>query len=478
MAIPFRRFLVPSPGSANLRSLQGAESMVSRVKTSGKCIETVNADAAGIDIGSERHYVAVDPSRSDIAVRNFGCYTPDLEEMAHWLIDCGVGSVAMESTGVYWIPVYQMLEQHGLDVKLVDARHVKNVPGRKTDVVDCRWLQQLHSYGLLSGCFIPEARIGVLREYWRHRASLVESVSREILHMQKSLEQMNVQLHKVLSDITGVTGMKMIRAIVAGERRPLVLAGMRERGVKKSEAEIMKALSGNYRQEHLFTLKQALELYDLLHEKIRECDEKIEECLSGFESKAGPGQMSGKLPKCKSRRKNQPHFDLGKQLYRITGVDLTAIDGIDSLTAQTIVSEVGFDLSMFPSEKHFSSWLALSPENRITGGKVRMRRTRKSGNRVATALRLAAQSLHSSKSALGAFFRRVRARKGAPKAVTATARKLACLVYRMLRYGMEYTDLGQQQYQQRYQEHQHLLLQKRAAALGYQLTPLQTGGVS
>jgi transposase len=439
-------------------------------------MDTINANAAGIDIGSERHYVAIDPIKSDTPVRSFGCYTPDLEEMANWLVDCGVNTVAMESTGVYWIPVYQVLEQHGLDVKLVDARHVKNVPGRKTDVVDCQWIQQLMSYGLLRGCFIPESPIAVLREYWRHRAALIESVSREILHMQKSLEQMNVQLHKVLSDITGVTGMNIIRAIVAGERRPLVLAGMREHGVKKSESEIAKALSGNYREEHLFTLKQALELYDLLHEKIKECDKKIEECLSGFESKADPRQLTSK-PR-KTRRKNQPHFDLGKQLYRISGVDLTAIDGIDSLTSQTIISEVGFDLSMFPSEKHFSSWLALSPENIITGGKIKRRRTRKSGNRVAAALRLAAQSLHSSKTALGAFFRRVRAKKGAPKAITATARKLACLVYRMLRYGMEYADLGQQLYEQRYRETQHVLLQKRAAALGYQLTPLQNGGVS
>jgi transposase len=452
--------------------------MVSAGKTSGKRMERINANAAGIDIGSERHYVAIDPSKSDAPVRSFGCYTPDLKEMANWLIDSGVTSVAMESTGVYWIPVYQVLEEHGLQAYLVDARHVKNVPGRKTDVVDCQWIQQLHSYGLLRGCFIPELRIAVLREYWRHRTSLVESVSREILHMQKSLEQMNVQLHKVLSDITGVTGMKIIRAIVAGERRPMILAGMREPGVKKSESEIMAALSGNYRAEHLFTLTQALEVYDFLHAKIMDCDKKIEQCLCAFESKADPGQMAPKPPKCKSRRKNEPHFDLAKQLYRITAVDLTAIDGINSLTAQSIISEVGFDLSMFPSEKHFASWLALSPENTITGGRVRKRRTRKSGSRVATALRLAAQSLHSSKTALGAFFRRIRARKGTPKAITATARKLACLVYRMLRYGMEYTDLGQQQYEQRYQEQQHLLLQKRAAALGYQLTPLQVGGVS
>jgi len=446
--------------------------MVSTKKTSGKCIERINPSAAGIDIGSEKHYVAVDPSRSETAVMSFGCYTSDLETMARWLIDCGVTTVAMESTGVYWIPVYQVLEQHGLDVKLVDARHVKNVPGRKTDVVDCQWLQQLHSYGLLRGCFIPSREIVGLREYWRHRQSLVESVSREILHMQKSLEQMNVQLHKVLSDITGVSGMKIMRAIVRGERRPLVLAGMREPGVKKSEAEIMKALTGNYREEQLFMLQQALELYDVLHAKIAECDERIEECLSRFEDKPNPSEMA-KSSKSKTRRKNQPHFALNHELHRITGVDLTAIDGIDSLTAQTIISEVGFDLSMFASEKHFASWLALSPENTITGGRVRKRRTRKSGNRVATALRLSAQSLHRNKSSLGAFFRRVRAMKGAPKAITATARKPACLVYRMLVYGMAYVDFGQQQYEQRYQEQQCLLLQKRAAALGYQLVPLQ-----
>lgn len=452
--------------------------MVSRAKDSGKHIEIIDINTAGIDIGSQRHYVAVNASKSDTPVRSFGCYTPDLEEMAKWLIDCGVGTVAMESTGVYWLPVYQVLEQHGLDVKLVDARQMKNVPGRKTDVVDCQWIQQLLSYGLLKGCFIPPAEIQPLREYWRHRSNLVESVSREILHMQKALEQMNVQLHKVLSDITGVSGMKMIRAIVSGERSPLVLAGMREPGVKKPESEIMKALSGNYREEYLFTLTQALEIYDMLHKKIAECDKHIEQCLLGFQSKADPATMPPKPGRCKTRRKNQPHFDLTKQLYRISAVDLTAIDGIDSLTAQTIISEVGFDLSMFASEKHFCSWLCLSPENAITGGKVRRRRTRKSSNRVATALRLAAQSLHASKTALGAFYRRIRAIKGAPKATTATARKLACLVYRMLRYGMEYTDLGQKQYQQRYQEQRRRFLEKQAAALGYQLTPLQIGGVS
>lgn len=451
--------------------------MVSVVKSSGKGMDAINNNAAGIDIGSQRHYVAVGVDKTHTPVRSFGCYTPDIEEMARWLIECGVTSVAMESTGVYWIPVYQILGGYGLDVNLVDARHVKNVPGRKTDVVDCQWIQQLHSYGLLRGCFLPDGDIAVLREYWRHRASLVESVSREILHMQKSLEQMNLHLHKVLSDITGVTGMQIIRAIVAGEHNPQVLVQMRQAGVKKSEEEIVKALTGNYRAEHIFTLTQAVELYDVLHAKIKACDEKIEECLNCFASKEEYSSVKVR-GKSVSRRKNQPHFDLQSELRRISGVDLTAIDGIDSLTAQTIISECGFDLSKFTTEKHFASWLALCPENRITGGKVKKRRTRKSENRVAIALRLAAQSLHSSKSALGAFFRRIKAKKGTPKAITATARKLACLVYRMLRYGMQYVDAGQQQYEQKYQEQQHKYLERQAAALGYQLINIQTGEVS
>jgi transposase len=455
--------------------------MVSSKKKSDKpkdTMETINANAAGIDIGSQRHYVAVPTGRDERIVRSFGCYTPDLEEMAGWLIKCGIETVAMESTGVYWIPVMQVLEQHGLDVKLVDASRVKNVSGRKSDVSDCQWIQQLHGFGLLSGCFLPDSEISPLREYWRHRASLIESVSREVLHMQKSLEQMNVQLHKALSDITGVTGMKIIRAIVSGVRDPYVLAAMREPGVKRSEEEIAKALSGNYRSEHLFTLKQALELYDVFREKIRDSDEQIEKCLAGFESKADPAQMPPKGPKSSRRSKNQPEFDLGKSLYRITGVDLTAIDGIDAMTAQTIISECGFDLSDFPTEKHFASWLALSPNNKITGGKIRKRRTKLSQNRVAHALRLAAQSLHASRTALGAFYRRMHARMGAPKAITATAHKLAALVYRMLRYGMEYADAGQQQYEQQYRQQEERRLRKRAAALGYELIALQPGGVS
>lgn len=457
---------------------KSSDKQKTNIKGSSGPIHTINPDAAGIDIGSQRHYVAVGPDKCKTPVRSFGCYTPDLEDMAKWLLECGITTVAMESTGVYWIPVFEVLKAHGLEVILADAKHVKHVPGRKTDVSDCQWIQQLHSYGLIRSCFLPQLEISVLRQYWRHRSTLVESASREILRMQKALEQMNLQLHKVLSDITGVSGMRIIRAILSGVRNPSALAGMRDSKVKKSEDEIAKALSGNYREEHLFTLKHSVELYDLFAQKIRECDEKIEEYLKSFEDKADPDQFVSKKTKPKTRRKNQPHFELDRELYRVTGVDLTAIDGIDSLTAQTVVSEVGFDVSVFPTEKHFASWLTFSPDNRITGGKVRRRRTRKSQNRLATALRLAAQSLHKSDSALGAFFRRMKAKLGPAKAITATARKLACLIYRMLRYGMSYVDAGQQEYEKRYKEQQLRLLQNRAAALGYNLVSVETGEVS
>ena len=432
---------------------------------------------AGIDIGAETHYVAVPADSSDEPVRSFGCFTADLHQMAGWLRDCGVESVAMESTGVYWIPVYEVLEQYGFELSLVDARQVSNVPGRKTDVLDCQWIQQLHTFGLLRGCFRPTGDVVVLRAYWRQRLHLVESASRQILLMQKALEQMNVQLHKVLSDITGVTGTAIIRAIVGGERRPQALAAMRQRGVKNDEATIAKALTGTWREEHLFALKQALELFDIYHEKIRECDEKIEEQMSRFAPKSDPKDLP-KKPGGSSRRKNQPHFDVREELYRMTGVDLTRIDGIDELTALTVICESGTDVTNFATEKHYSSWLGLCPNNRITGGKIKKRRTRDVQNRAAQSLRLAAQSLHHNKSALGAYYRRMAARVGVSKAITATAHKLAILIYRMLKYGMDYTDQGQQYYEERYRERVLKALDKHAATLGYQLVPLQEGGVS
>lgn len=437
----------------------------------------INPFAAGIDIGSDVHYVAVSPELTDEPVKHFGCYTPDLHEMARWLKGYNVDTVMMESTGVYWIPVFQILKSHGFDVNLVDARHINSVPGRDTDVGSCQWIQKLHSYGLLRSCYLPEAEMVPMREYWRYRAELVEMASKQILLMQKALEQMNLQLHKVLSDITGVTGMLIIRAILAGERNPCVLSKMRNNSVKKSEDEIERALTGDWRDEQLYMLKTAVDFYDFVQAKMADCDQKIEECVRTFEDKF---ESDKKAPKKKNskRRKNQPHFDLQSELYRMTGVDLTAIDGISSITALTVISECGIDLKAFATEKHFASWLGLCPHNMITGGKVYKRKTRKVQSRTAKALRLAAQSLHQSKTALGAFYRRMKYKVGAAKATTATAHKLACLIFRMIRFGMDYVDRGQELYNQQYQERVLKNLHKQAEAMGFALVELSTGQVS
>lgn len=435
----------------------------------------VHPHAAGLDVGSRQHYVAVPADRDPEPVRCFGCLTPDLQALAGWLKACRVTSVAMESTGVYWIPVMQVLEEHGLEVYLVDARQAKNLPGRKTDVKDCQWLQQLHTHGLLSRAFRPADAVCVLRSYWRHRQDLVGMGAMQIHLMQKSLEQMNLQLHKVLSDITGVTGRKILKAIVAGQRDPVVLARMRHPLVQSSEETIAKALTGDWRIEHLFTLRQALELYEVYQEKIEACDREIETYMQSLDSRGEP--PADEAPRRTARRKNQIHFDLHRQLRRVTGCDLTHIDGIDALTAQTVISECGLDMSRFATEKHFCSWLGLSPNHVITGGRIRRRGTRKTRNRAGQALRLAAQSLHKSKSALGAFYRRMRARCGPSHAVTATAHKLAVLIYRMLKYGLQYVDQGQQAYEKQYRERALRLLAKRAKQMGYAMVELASGEV-
>lgn len=431
--------------------------------------------AAGIDIGSERHYVAVPPECEPQPVRCFGCLTPDLQALAHWLKACGVDTAAVESTGVYWIPVAQVLEENGIDVYLVDARQAKNLPGRKTDVKDCQWLQELHSQGMLARAFRPPDAICVLRSYWRHRKSLVEMTAVQIQLMHKSLEQMNLQLHKVLSDVTGVTGLKIIRAILEGERDPVELAQLKHPLVKSSEDTIAQALTGDWRAEHLFTLRQAVELYDIYQQKIEACDQEIEAYMKTLDARGDPKDLPP-APR-PTRRKNQAHFDLRERLYEITGVDLTLLPGIDAMTAQTVVSECGTELSRFATEKHFSSWLGLCPNHEISGGKVLRRRTRRVRNRAARALRVAAQSLHKSKTALGAYYRRMRGRLGPAKAITATAHKLAILIYRMFRYGMEYVEQGQDLYEQQYQQRTRRLLAKRVRQMGYAMVDLQTGEV-
>jgi len=444
-----------------------------QVRQASEPLRIVHPDAAGIDIGSRKHYVAVPPERDPEPVRCFGCLTPDLQALARWLVACGIQTVALEATGVYWIPPMQVLEEFGLEVYLVDARQAKHLPGRKTDVKDCQWLQQLHTHGLLTRAFRPADAICVLRSFWRHRKDLVEMASMQIQWMHKSLEQMNLQLHKVLSDVTGVTGTKIIKAILAGERDPVVLAQMKHPLVQSSTDTIAQALTGDWRVEHLFTLRQAVELYEVYQQKIEACDQEIQKYMQSLETRAEAKDLEPR--KGGTRRKNQVHFDLRGRLYELTGVDLTRIDAIDAMTAQAVVSECGIDMSRFATEKHYSSWLGLSPNHEITGGKVRRRRTRKVRNRAAQALRLAAQSLHKSKSALGAYFRRMCSRLGPAKAITATAHKLAILIYRMLKYGMAYVDQGQQAYEKQYQERTLQMLKKRVKQMGYALVDLRSG---
>lgn len=441
-------------------------------------MNVVYPDTAGVDIGSASHYASVPEDRDPQPVREFGCFTPDLHAMAAWLKECRIRHVVMESTGVFWVPLYQILEQEGFVVSLVDARQARNVPGRKSDVSDCQWLRKLYTFGLLRGCFIPPAEVGVLRSYWRHRCTLVESCAQQIHRMQKALEQMNVQLHKVLSDITGVSGMRILRAIVGGERDAMRLAGMKHALVKASDEQIIKALTGNYRPEHIFSLRQALEAYDFLQNQIADCDLQIQVCMQKMPDRRDPDDPPKRCDKRKGtpRRKNEPYFDLQGELVRAIGIDLSHIDGLSSLTVQTVISECGPDLcAAFKTEKHFASWLGLSPNNRITGGRIKSRRTKKTQSRVANALRVAAQSLHHSRSALGAFYRRMMIRHGAPKAITATAHRLATLIYRMLKYGQAYVDQGQEAYEKQYQQRLFQTLQRQARTMGFVLMSAESG---
>lgn len=433
-------------------------------------LKHVHLHAAGIDIGSEFHFVAVPPDREEESVRKFGAFTADLEALADWLTRCRIETVAMESTGVYWIPLFELLESRGFQVLLVDPRRLKSVPGRKTDVLDCQWIQQLHTFGLLSGAFRPVEQVCVLRSYMRQRSMLVEYAAHHIQHVQKALTQMNVKLDKVLSDITGVTGLAILEAIVAGERNPLKLAQLRHSQCHNDEVTIAKALHGNWRDEHLFALRQALALYKTYHQQIAECDRQIEAHLASF----APKSEDSVEPKPRKRKpqRNQLKFDGRRSVQRITGVDLTRIDGIDDHTALKLVSEIGTDMSRWPSVKHFTSWLGLCPGNKCSGGKRLSGRTKPCANRAAAALRMAASALHRSPTALGAYLRRMKARLGAPKAITATAHKLARLLYYALKQGWDYVDPGQNWYERQYQDRILKSLNRKASALGYQLVPL------
>jgi transposase len=433
----------------------------------------INVNAAGLDIGAEEIYACVPGGRDPDFVRVFGTFTRDLHALAAWLSECRIETVAMESTGVYWIPAYEILERKGFEVYLVNARHLKNVPGKKTDVLDCQWIQQLHTYGLLQASFRPADELCPLRALVRHRENLVRSRATHIQRMQKALQQMNVQLHHAVSDITGVTGMNIIRAIVADEHNPHVLAQMRNRQCAKSEAEIAAALQGNYRAEHLFVLKQELAQYDFYSQQMSECDAEIEQLYEALDpaDHGGDDVPPPPKPKTQKRRKNQAYFDLATALYRVVGVDLTAIDGIDALTAQKVIAEIGFDMSKWPTVKHFTSWLGLAPHNKKSGGKVLSSRTKKTQNRANTALRVAAQSLGRSRSALGGFYRRMRAKHGPAKANVATAHKLARIIYYMLKNRQAYVDPGESRYEEQYRERAIRKLKRKAESLGLELMP-------
>lgn len=430
--------------------------------------ELVFANAAGIDVGAASHWVAVPSRSSETPVREFGVMTQDLNELADWLIGCGVDVVALESTGVYWIPVYEVLEERGLKVWLVDTRQVKYVPGRKSDVQDCQWLQRLMSYGLLRAAFRPQAQVCAIRAVVRQRELLQTQQASWVQRMQKALVQMNIQLSEVISDVMGQTGQAILREIVAGERDARRLARHRHRRVKASEEQIVRALSGNWREEHLFVLKQALGMYDDIAVHLRQCDTKLGELLSE-RTKARPSVELGKAPRVGSRARTE--YELRQQLANWAGVDLTRIDGVGPDSAMKILSEIGTDLSRFANVKHFCSWLGLCPASKISGGKVISARTKHSANRVRQALKMAAMSLSHSDSALGAFYRRLCARMDKPRANTATAHKLARLVYLMLTRGEAYVDAGQQRYEAQQRERSLVALKRRAAAMGFQLTP-------
>ena len=431
-------------------------------------LDCVNLFAAGIDIGSISHFVAVPMELDDQYVREYPCFTKDLINLADWLIQIGIQTVAMESTGVYWIPLYEILEERGLKVLLVNAHHVKNVPGRKSDVQDCQWIQQLHTHGLLRGCFrTPEQGIA-LRAYMRQRETLVRKASEPIQHMQKALRQMNLLLDNVVADITGKTGMDIINAILKGERNPVKLARLRDGRCKHDEKTIALSLEGHYRKEHLFSLRQSVEIYNFYQQQIIECDAAIEEEMASLESKGNQDNVSSAG---KRKSKSSLNFDVHSELYRLTGVDLTNINGMNENSVLKVLAETGADMSYWPTEKHFSSWLGLSPNNKITGGKVLSSKTKPTANRAAAAFRMSAYTLHGSNSALGAFYRRLRARLGAPKAITATAHKLARTFYSMLKNGTEYADRGKDYYEKQYRDRVTKNLKKRAASLGFHLVP-------
>ena len=417
----------------------------------------VHPEAAGIDIGARELYVAVRPDRDPHPIRMFGTFTRQLHNLAEWLRRCQVQSVAMESTGVYWIPLYQILEAYGFDVVLVNARHVHSVPGRKSDVADCEWLRYLHSVGLLRGSFRPADEICAVRTLVRHRDQLVKSASRSTLHLQKAMDQMNLQLHHVLSDVTGKTGLRIIDAILAGERDPARLAELADRRIKASRQTLMEALEGNWRDELLFTLRQARETYAYYQRQIGECDQEIEVLIRECDGPPTPEPVP-----------------LRQHLSQLMGTDLMLIPGIGETTALVLFTELGPDLSRFPSSAHFASWLGLCPKNKISGGKVLSSKTGPGANRAAHALRWAVQTLYRNQSRLGQYFRRLRARVGTPAAIVATAHKLARIIYRLISDRVDYEEGKITERERQDRRRFERRIRNQACLLGYKLVPQES----
>src|SRR5467141_229988 len=445
--------------------------MTRKIQSEDISLEMLHPDAAGIDIGNESHYVAVPPTRDSQPVRRFGCTTAELKAMAQWLKQCGIRTVAMQSTGVYWIAVYDILEEAGMEVYLVNARETKNLPGRKTDVQEGQWLMKLHTYGLLRNSFRPSQEIRTLRTYWRQRNDLVQSAGRHIQRMQKALTQMNIQLANVLTDISGMTGQAIIKAILGGQRDPHKLAEFRDPRVKASEEEIARSLEGNWQDDLLFVLQQEQDGYEFCQKQMAECDQRLGQYLQRREDRSAGANLPEEKRKGRLQKKkgNKPRFDMRTGLFRMTGTDLTRIDGIDVMTAMTIHSEAGWDMSKWETEDHFVSWLRLCPDNRISGEKIIGKRRLPTNNRITIALKMAASSLRKSKTYLGAQFRRLRTKLGAPIAIKAMAAKLARLVYRMLRYGMKYVDQGTEFYEAQHRKLQIKQLKWKAAKLGFRV---------
>lgn len=432
--------------------------------------DVVNPDAAGIDAGDESHFVSVPEDRSDEPVRKFGTFTEDLHALANWLVECGIKTVAIEATGVYWVPLYEILEERGLNPQLIDSRSIGR-RNKKTDVLDCQWIRQLHTFGLLDGAFRPPNEILPLRAIVRQRGMLIERAAQNIQRIQKALNLMNVKLHVVLSDIVGASGMRIIRSIIAGKHNPSALAALRDPSCRASEETFVTALTGNYRREHLFALRQAVESFDFDHRLIGQCDAEIERELKQLQKQA---TVEKPIPTSKKRRKNQLCFDGKTILHELAGVDLSAIDGLDASTVLTILSETGADMSPWRSAKHWAAWLTLAPNNRITGGKpIRKKGPRIHPNRAAQAFRLAAQTLERANCALGAFFRRMKARHGRQTAIKAAAHKLAVIFYSMLKTKTAYADPGVDYYEKRYRERRLNSLIRQAADFGCTLVPTE-----